>query len=342
MDHAWFVRIEHWTQRLRPEVRSASGEALQRAALDTFGVIYAAPLVVIGLAWLVAVTDVSLIAREWPRLLLIAATLWLFDRLPFFVIVEVRPGAPSDFSGSLSTVVFWTACLIFGPAAIWVGVLETLIYFGQGWLAAKTTEQRWNRARNTLIDLAGTTLAALIALTVYQLWGGVYPIDGLQPGVFGPALAITVIHIVLDRAVWLPYLLATYDRGTPTEQAQARRFLGISMGLPGLAEPFAIVAAGLWIEHGLLLFAFFMGGLLIVSWLAHQLSRAVSRSGLRSRELAQLEQLSRALLKAPPDASKLPQILAEFAPALFSPNALSIVVWPDRVLLHHPLRSSAR
>ncbi len=64
MDHAWFVRLERWTQRLRPEVSSASGEAVPRAALDTLGVIYAAPLVVIGLVWLVTATDVKLIARE--------------------------------------------------------------------------------------------------------------------------------------------------------------------------------------------------------------------------------------------------------------------------------------
>jgi len=196
--------VEHLVRRLRPDLPTAPGDPLQRAIGDTFGVMYAAPLTLIGLVWLCAATDVSVIAREWLSLLLVAALLWLFDRLLFFVIVEVRPGFLSDFSGSLSTVVFWTACLVFGPTAIWIGVLGIVGYSVLGWRAAKTTDQRWNRARNALIDLAGTTLASLIALTVYQLWGGTYPIDGLQPGVFGPALTITLIHIVLDRAVWLP------------------------------------------------------------------------------------------------------------------------------------------
>jgi serine phosphatase RsbU (regulator of sigma subunit) len=329
--------VERLVRRLRSDLPAAPGEPLLHAIGDTFGVMYAAPLTLIGLVWLCAVTDVSVIAHEWPSLLLVAALLWLFDRLPFFVIVEVRPGSLSDFSGSLSAVVFWTACLMFGPTAIWIGVLGIAGYALPGCRASKTTDQRWNRARNTLIDLAGTTLASLIALTVYQLWGGAYPIDGLQPGVFGPALAITVIHIVLDRAVWLPYLFSTYDRGTPTAQALARRFLIVSLGLPSLAEPFAIIAAGLWIEHGVGLFLFSMGGLFIVSWLAHQLSHAANRSALRSRELEQLEQLSQALLKAPPDGSTLPQILADHVPALFSPNAIAILLWPDRVLLRHPI-----
>ncbi len=254
-----------------------SGETLQRAVNDVIGVVYAAPLTLIGLAWTIAATDVNVIAREWPRLLLAWALLWLFERLPFFVVVEVRPGAQSDFSGSLDTVVFWTACLMFGPTAIWLGVIPIAVYFVTQWRGARTADQRWNRTRNTLIDLSGTTLATLIALGGYQLSGGRYPIDSFDPAVFGVALVVTLVHIVLDRAAWLPYLLLTYTRGTLGQQSLARRFLLLSLGLPSLAQPFAIIAAGLWVEHGWPLFLFFMGGLLIVSWLTYQLSQAVSR-----------------------------------------------------------------
>lgn len=328
--------FERLAIRLRPELRAASGEALQRAVNDVFGVAYAAPLALIGLLWTIAATDLTVIAREWPRLLLAWGLLWVFERLPFFVVIEVRPGSQSDFSGSLDTVVFWTACLIFGPTAIWIGVIPIAVYFATHWRAATTADQRWNRARNTLIDLSGTTLAALIALGVYERSGGRYPMDSFAPDVFVPALIVTLIHIVLDRSVWLPYLLVAYTRGTLQQQALARRFLLLSLGLPSLAQPFAIIAAGLWVEHGAGLFLFFMGGLLIVSWLTYQLSQAVSRSWLRSRELERLELLSQALLNAPPDASTLPDILREHLPALFSPNAISIVLFPDRVLLHHP------
>ena len=329
--------FERTAKRLRPELCAVSGEALQRAVNDVFGVVYAAPLALIGLVWLIAATNVNELAREWPRLLLLGALLWLFERLPFFVIVEVRPGSQSDFSGSLDSVVFWTACLLWGPSAIWLGAVANAAYSTARWRRAKTVDQRWNCARNFLIDFAGTTLSALIALGVYQLAGGHYPIDSLDPSVFALALIITVIQIAIDRGLWLPYLLVAYARGTQHQQAQMRRFLLLAMGLPSLAQPFAIIAAGLWIERGWIVFAFFMGGLLIVSWLTNQLSQAVSRSWLRSRELERLELLSQTLLNAPPDASTLPQILQQHLPALFSPNAISIVLFPDRILLHHPI-----
>ena len=328
--------FEHIARRLRPELRAVSGEALQRAVNDVFGVVYAAPLALIGLVWLIAATEVDVLAREWPSLLLMGALLWLFERLPFFVVVEVRPGSQSDFFGSLDSVVFWTACLLWGPSAIWLGAIASVAYTVARWRSAKTADQRWNRARNFLIDFVGTTLSALIALGVYQLAGGRYPIDSLEPNVFALALVITLIQIAINRGLWLPYLLLAYGRGTQQQQTQARRFLLLSMGLPSLAQPFALIAAGLWIERGWLMFLFFMGGLLIVSWLTNQLSQAVSRSWLRSRELERLELLSQALLNAPPDASTLPQILQQHLPALFSPNAISIVLFPDRVLIHHP------
>jgi serine phosphatase RsbU (regulator of sigma subunit) len=329
--------FERGAKRLRPDLRAVTGEALQRAVNDTFGVVYAAPLAVIGVVWLIAATDVAVIVRAWPSLLLLWALLWLFERLPFFIVVEVRPDRVSDFSGSLDTVVLWTACLLFGPTAIWIGLIPIAGYFIRRWHAAQTPDQRWNGARNTLIDLSGTTLSALIALSVYQRSGGHYPINTFDPALFGAALIITVIHIVLERSAWLPYLLLTYGRSTFDQQAQARRFLILALGLPSLAQPFALIAAGLWVAYGWLLFLFFMGGLLIVSWLANQLSQAFDRSRVRSRELERLEELSQALLDAPPDASTLPQILSQHLPALFSPNAISIVLFPDQVLLHHPI-----
>lgn len=329
--------VERLVRRLRPDLSAAAGEPWLHAVSDTFGVVYAAPLAVIGVAWLIAATDVAVIVRAWPSLLLFWALLWLFERLPFFIVVEVRPDRASDFSGSLDTVVLWTACLLFGPTAIWIGLIPIVGYFIKRWRAAHTPDQRWNGARNALIDLSGTTLSALIALSVYQRSGGHYPIDTFDPALFRAALVITLVHIVLERSAWLPYLLLTYGRSTVDQQAQARQFIILALGLPSLAQPFALIAAGLWVAYGWLLFLFFMGGLLIVSWLANQLSQAFDRSRVRSRELERLEELSQALLNAPPDASTLPQILSQHLPALFAPNAISIVLFPDRVLLHHPI-----
>jgi hypothetical protein len=55
--------VEHVVRRLRSDLPAAPGDPLQHAIGDTFGVMYAAPLALIGLVWLCSATDVSVIAR---------------------------------------------------------------------------------------------------------------------------------------------------------------------------------------------------------------------------------------------------------------------------------------
>jgi serine phosphatase RsbU (regulator of sigma subunit) len=112
--------------------------------------------------------------------------------------------------------------------------------------------------------------------------------------------------------------------------------LVISMGAVTLVQLFAILAAGLYTQDGPGVYFAFLTGLLLVSWLAHRLSMYIERSQQRSRELARLEQLGRAILDAPPDASTLPELLAEHAANMFSNSHLEIHLFPDRTLLHHP------
>jgi serine phosphatase RsbU (regulator of sigma subunit)/DNA-binding NarL/FixJ family response regulator len=49
-----------------------------------------------------------------------------------------------------------------------------------------------------------------------------------------------------------------------------------------------------------------------------------------------LEQLARALIDAPPDASMLPKLLSEHVPSMFSGCQIQIRLFPERILLHYP------
>ncbi|UCC62804.1 MAG: SpoIIE family protein phosphatase [Anaerolineae bacterium] len=49
-----------------------------------------------------------------------------------------------------------------------------------------------------------------------------------------------------------------------------------------------------------------------------------------------LERLARALIDAPPDASTLPELLAEHVPGMFPYSRIEIRVFPARTLLHYP------
>ena len=54
-----------------------------------------------------------------------------------------------------------------------------------------------------------------------------------------------------------------------------------------------------------------------------------------------LEQLARALIDAPPDASTLPDLLAAHVPSLFPDCQIQINLFPDQKLLQHPQHSPA-
>jgi hypothetical protein len=67
-----------------------------------------------------------------------------------------------------------------------------------------------------------------------------------------------------------------------------------------------------------------VSGLFLASLLAHHLSQAVERSQQRSRELEKLEQLGRAILSAPPDASTLPEVLEGHVSDMFPLSSMEI------------------
>jgi sigma-B regulation protein RsbU (phosphoserine phosphatase) len=52
--------------------------------------------------------------------------------------------------------------------------------------------------------------------------------------------------------------------------------------------------------------------------------------------LEHLEQLGRAIINTPPDASELPKVLEEHVPLMFPDSHVDICVSPDQILLHHP------
>ena len=99
---------------------------------------------------------------------------------------------------------------------------------------------------------------------------------------------------------------------------------------------FGILAAGLYSQNGWGAFLFFMLAVVSVSLLARRLSQAAMVSQQRSREVAQLEQLGRAIIAAPSDASTLPDLLAEHVPRMFQYRQVEIRLFSGRLLLHLP------
>jgi len=332
------TRLLPLAARLRPALKTLTGEELVNGVADVVGFLVSAPLALAGIGWLVAVTDVALIRSQWPALLLLLALVALLDGLAFVLFVEIRPGEYGDYSESLAKVIAWSAALLFGPTALWIAVLWALISYGVRYGRATSVRRRWNVARNLSMEMAWAP-AGLVALALYRRWGGLFPLPGLALDHLLPALGATGVQLLLSRLFWLPLLLYFVRARVLAEGASSRgmnRFIAVVMALSFLTDPFAILAAALYTRMGLGAYLFFVGGLIVTSLLTRRLGKFAVRSRQRSRELEMLEQLGRAIIEAPPDASTLPAVLAEHVTGMFSAGWVEICVFPDRVVYSHP------
>ena len=323
---------------LCPDLETASGQELTSGVANVIGSLYAAPLALAGIAWLVAVTDLALLRSVWPAFLLFLVLVFLLRRLGFVLFVEITAGSYFDWRESLETIVSWSAVLLFGPTALWLVVLWALVSYAYRWRRSVSTSLRWNLLRNFALEIADV-LAGLVALALYRRWGGDFPLPGLTPGGVLPAFCATCVRFTLTRLFWMPIFVyysssQTFAGGTALHGMT--RYVAIVMALPGLIDPFAILAAGLYVQNGVAAYLFLIVGVLLTSLLAHRLSGAAVRSRQRSRELEKLEQLGRAIIDAPPDASTLPQVLDEHVPTMFPSSQVEIRIFPDRTVLHHP------
>ena len=323
-----------------PEIESQGSRERTYSFADVTGVLYASPLALIGLIWLATITEPELFLKAWPTFAFFLVLLFVFEWLDFFIFVEVTPGIYADWRWSLWSVITWSAVLIFGPTTLWLTTFWRTIAFFRKWWRAKVKDWRWNILRHFVIDIASVTFNGLVSLYFYQQWGGQIPLPGLSMSMLMPALYAMLVWILLSALLWTP-LLILFSSSEEFAWAEKTwitfmRYLGLTVGWHLLMDPFAILSAGLYAEHGMGGYLFFILILLLAGLLAHQLSQAVERNQLRSRELEKLELLGRAIINMPPDASQLAEVLDEHLCNMFPYGQIEVRCFPDRTLVHTP------
>ncbi|MCP4539162.1 MAG: PP2C family protein-serine/threonine phosphatase [Chloroflexi bacterium] len=338
-------RLKAIARKLWPEIETLSGSDYVSGLFNVTGFLYVAPLTLVGLVWLMVVTDLTLIRIEWPMLFFLLIMLFVFERLDFYFFVEIMPGFYADWQASFTSVIVWSAALMFGHSGLWLSALYGFIYYARRWRQSPSTERRWSCARNFCFNLV-EIFTSLVALTLYAHWadGNAFPLPGLALDTVLLAFCATFVWWLLPAIIWVP-LLIIFERfrlsaSAKDSQGTRTRFWVGALGWPMVVGPFAVLAVGLYAQNGVGGYIFFISGLLLASLLAHHLSQAVERSQQRSRELEKLEQLGRAILNAPPDASTLPNVLEEHVIHMFPFSLIEIYIehdplFPAQTLLHH-------
>ncbi len=343
-DQAELSSRRRWIRRLAyklwPELEGLSAHNRVAGTADVVGLLYGLPLALGGLAWLIAVTEPAVLSRAWPMLLLLLVLGVWFAEQKFYLVAEIQSGRYANSDGSLDGFVMWAGAFLFGPSAIWLGVASALIAYGRNWRQNRDRSGWWNWARNFSLSLAADTLGPLIALPLYQSWGGQLPIPGLGARQVLLALAALGVYFLvfwLIQSIYVAFVVRSQPQLSESRRTQpVLRFLVLALSLPLIASPAGILSAGIYQQNGLPGFLFLISGLLFVAVLARQLSLIVESSRQKTRQLEKLEELSRAIIQSPPDASILTEILAEHVPPMFPSGRIAIWVVPDRFLLLHP------
>jgi serine phosphatase RsbU (regulator of sigma subunit) len=323
-----------------PELISMPEQSQLVGAGEVLTFLYTSPLALSGLIWLIKSTDLTIFRQGVPALALILAIFVLFTRVNYFIIIEIRKDRYGSGDGSLAFMILWSAIFIYGPSAIWIAIIWSVANFAWNWTRYTSTANRWNLIRNLTAELTTNTLGILLSLTFYQALGGQFPIGGLSNDSVLPAFIALIVYFLAIILVWSIYIV--YHLGIQKYISEENsiqpilKFFLLVFGLPSLANPFAILASGLYVMNGLSIYLFFLTGILLVAYMARRLSWAVEASRHQSRQLEKLEHLGRAIIDAPPDGSELPGILKKHGPDMFPSSRIAIWLFPDSLVLKHP------
>jgi serine phosphatase RsbU (regulator of sigma subunit) len=327
--------------RLWPDLKNLNQSRRLVGTGDVIALLWTLPLALIGLTWLAMETRLEVVRQHWEALILFSILLLIFTRLGYFLIIEIRSDRYASADGSLASMVQWTVAFLFGPTTLWLLVLWQAANALLNWIRTRSAAARWAQARSLAHEVAGITLGGMTALTLYKRWGGVYPLPGLTRAAILPAFGALAVHFSLVLAIWSVFIAyGLWMQNKLAGRASIKpllTFLALALGLQNLAHPFAIQAAGIYAQNGILMFAFFMSGLFLVAYLGRQLSWAAESSRQRARQLEQLERLGRTILNALPDTSTLPPILEEHVPAMFPSARIAIHLFPDQLMLRSPV-----
>lgn len=313
--------------RLYPDLVDQDSASFLRTYEYILLSIYLGPFVVVGLVWLAAASDWSLIVRRWPALLIILLALLAMSRQTFNLVFALDDDSGVTLISSLSNLALWAGILVVGPTILWLPLLVALI--NRSWMAWQLYQYNQNPVWESLSflaqDLFVDVFAPLVALLVYGLLGGDYPLTAVTFASWGAAFAAMIVSAILPGIVLLPPMLHVGRLlQRQFSRAGSLQFIAQVTAMSLIMSPFSVLIALAYVNSGLPAFIFFIIGIILINMLAVTLSHIAERSRQRTRELARLEALSEALLQAPPDAVNLPDILSEHLPRMF-PDAYDLV-----------------
>lgn len=335
------ISLLHFLQRrLRPELDDRPTALRYMMMSPVVGILYGFPLAVFGLIWLSFNTDWQRLWSDLPALIVVLIGTIIFSRLRFFMLHTLKDGHMVSSDGDFVGVILWASLLIYGPTVLWVFMLWILVELILEFSRSTNRDTRWDFGRSACLNAASLLIPSLIALEIYKNINGAIPIAGLNSFSIFSALLAVFSFALLFFLVWLPFILyVVWVQKSKYNQANVTGLFWFSVGtmeLPFIALPLGILASGIYIEHGLIIFGIYFLSLLVIALLANQLSRSAAKNRRQMIQLMGLERLGRDILAAPTDARDLPRLLRAHIPEMFPCRTAAVWLAPETYLLKFP------
>lgn len=297
---------------VRPGLLKLAGSEQAQAFANTAAVLYMLPLSIGVVGWLLFRTEWGVILGQLPLFTILLIVVVVMGQQSFSLDLRIERGKSIGLSGSLSSLVLWSAILTFGPGAIWLGIGEAVADAILRILRAYRLNQKqfWEVAVLFTQQLGSTASIIIAATAVYGGLGGTFPLTSVNPMGWLPALVALAVDAFLPGLLIVPLILYMNRlAGTGANNANIGSSLFGFLLFALFSNSFAILSPLLFVQSGLAVFLVFMLAIILVNTLAHYLSRTNRSSQQRSRELEHLEALGQAIIQSPAEATQLPDLL---------------------------------
>src|SRR5258708_3232016 len=290
----------------------------------------------IGLVWLIKVTDQAILRDHWLFMLILFGFLLMFSTLWLEMYFVTVSGSYRSERRSFGGESMWSGVLVFGPTVAWLGVFLPWVAF---WLQRREqTGVQHLRVFSQSMFRTSVLLPTLVEVTVYQALGGRFPLPSLNfsdvlPAVIATLAGFTLGSLMITISQGISRVMSPVSAAQRAESLQLAVFMALLGPVAGLV---AILPAGLYGLIGWGGYFSFQAIMLTGTVIVDRLSRTVESARRGRRELEQLNRLSQLLLQGTPDAARLSVLIETFVPGIFPLCHIAIRLNPDQMLLISP------
>jgi serine phosphatase RsbU (regulator of sigma subunit) len=332
-------RLYNTASRIYPGLeRIAESERYAAAGYVWRALLFILPSL-IGVVWLVGVTDPAIFRDHWPFLLILFGFMLMFGTLWLEMFFVTASGGYRSERRSFWGEAMWSGVLVFGPTVAWLGViLPWVAYWIQRHDASTDSPVQRIRVLSQSMFRMSVLLPTLIEVVVYERLGGRFPLPSLDLPDVLPAMIATLVGFTVGSAMIAisQGINRTMSPVSATQRAESRQ-LSIIMALLGPAAGLvSILPAGLYSLAGWGGYFSFLTIMLVGTFIIDRLSRTIESARRRARELEQLQWLSEELLQGAPDEARLAKLLSTYVPSMFPLCHIAIRLYPDHNLLILP------